>query len=138
MPTEQLVMEWAIDDTPKPTRTIYAKDDMEFWQPTPKGYKYTIRVTPMSEEGQKNWGPDYKYSVSMQQDFGSCSGYGACFRTKEEVVKAWQGMGFAKARYDGILGHEAERATLSNTFLHDFSGEFSLGEFFGVRNMFDE
>ena len=25
MPTEQMVMEWAINDTPKPTRKIYAK-----------------------------------------------------------------------------------------------------------------
>lgn len=138
MPTEQMVMEWAIDDTPKPTRKIYAKDDMEFWQPTPKGYKYSIRVTPISAEGKENWGQDHKYSVSMQKEFGSFSGYGSCMKSKEEVIKAWRQMGFARAHYDGILGHTADPATLSNTYLHDFTGDFSLGEFLGIRNMFDE
>ena len=90
--------------------------------------KYRVKIERMSKKAQQNWGPEYRWHVSMQKEYGNLHGEGRCCRSKEEVMTLWQRMRRDWEGYDSILNRQGDKVTMNNLLFSSCTKEVTKEE----------
>ena len=97
---------------------------------------YKVHIQPMSKEAKRNWGDDYRFSVSISKKYGDYQGLGTCCRSKEEVLRHFQTMKKVWEGYDSILCRLGDKVTMGNLDFSSFTKEITIGDLFGQPALF--
>jgi len=94
-------------------------------------FKYKVRIEPLTPEAQKNWGSEYRFAVSFHKEYGDSLGWSRCYKTGEEVIRAFQRIKEEWEGYDCILGRQSDRVTMANLDFQSSTKGISKGDLFG-------
>lgn len=98
--------------------------------------KYRVKIERISKKAQQNWGPEYRFEVSMHKEYGNLSGEGRCCRSKEEIIAMWQRMRQQWEGFDGILNRRGDKVTMNNLLFSSCTKEITKEELvLGARRL---
>ena len=98
--------------------------------------RYRVTIDPIAEKTRENWGQEYRFSVYLHKEYGDSLGRLAFYKTKQDVLKAFQRIRKEWEGYDAILNRQSDPVTWKNLLFESTAKEITKGDLFGQASLF--
>ena len=99
-------------------------------------FRYRVTIEPLSEKTRERWGEEYHFSVYLHKEYGDSLGRLACYKTKKDVLKAFQRIRKEWEGYDAILERQSDPVTWKTLLFESTVKEITKGDLFGQASLF--